>query len=144
MKYKVDIAETYKRTIEIEAADEDEAYEIVDEKVGGGEIDLPCDGGKYDYEREIFVEKAVIRMKKYYAVTTSMLFEKTVLVPVDEVENIEEAKDLVDEGVENSIVDLLNESAECETKMSCYADENGIVEYNEDDAKLYQILHNFK
>ena len=54
--------------------------------------------------------------KKYYAITTSMTFEKTVLVPVDSVKDIDEAIDLVDCGVEVSSIDLLNEEADCETK----------------------------
>lgn len=56
-KFKVDIVETYKRTIIIEAENDDEAYEVVDEKVAEGEIDLPCDGGKYDYSRELYVNE---------------------------------------------------------------------------------------
>ena len=56
-KFKVDIVETYKRTIIIEAKNDDEAYEVVDEKVTEGEIDLPCDGGDYDYSRDFFVSE---------------------------------------------------------------------------------------
>lgn len=56
-KFKVDIVETYKRTIVIEAENDDEAYEVVDEMVNEGEIDLPCDGGKYDYSRDLFVNE---------------------------------------------------------------------------------------
>lgn len=56
-KFKVDIVETYKRTIIIEAENDDEAYEVVDEKVTEGEIDLPCDGGDYDYSRDLFVSE---------------------------------------------------------------------------------------
>lgn len=56
-KYKVEIVEEYRRTVEIEAEDEDEAYEMVDKKVAEGEIDLPCDGGRYSYSRELFVNK---------------------------------------------------------------------------------------
>lgn len=54
-KFKVEIVEEYRRTIEVEAEDDDEAYKIVEDKVMKGEIDLPCDGGKYDYSRELFV-----------------------------------------------------------------------------------------
>ena len=79
--------------------------------------------------------------KKYYAITTSMMFEKTVLVPVDSVKDIDEAIDLVDCGVEVSSIDLLNEEADCETKQSPYADENGIYELSDDEATLYQILN---
>lgn len=57
MKYRVDIVETYKRTVEINAEDEDEAYEVVDEMINEGKIDLPCDGGGYEYERDLFVRK---------------------------------------------------------------------------------------
>ena len=57
MKFKVDVTETYKRTIEIEAEDSDEAYEKVDEMVSEGIIDLPCDGDDYDYERFLMVNK---------------------------------------------------------------------------------------
>lgn len=57
MKYKVDITETYKRTIEVEAEDSDEAYEKVDEMVNEGIIDLPCDGDDYDYERYLMVNR---------------------------------------------------------------------------------------
>lgn len=59
MKYKVEIAETYKRTVEIEANSSGEAYEIVDEMINSGEIDIPCDGSEYDYERYLNVEREV-------------------------------------------------------------------------------------
>ena len=78
--------------------------------------------------------------QKYYAVKTSMLFEKTVLVPVDSVEDINEAIDLVDCGVEMGSVDLLNEEAECETVKSPYADKDGIYELTDDETALYQVL----
>lgn len=78
--------------------------------------------------------------KKYYAITTSMLFEKTVLVPVDSVEDIDEAIDLVDCGVEDASIMLLAEDADFETKQSPYADENGIYELTDDEAALYQII----
>ena len=56
-KFKVNIVETYKRTIEIEAESEDEAYDMVEEKIMEGEIDVPCDGGDYDYLRDLFVSE---------------------------------------------------------------------------------------
>lgn len=56
-KFKIDITETYKRTIEIEAESEDEAYEMIEEKIMEGEIDVPCDGGDYDYSRDLFVSE---------------------------------------------------------------------------------------
>ena len=68
-----------------------------------------------------------------------MLFEKTVLVPVDSVEDINEAIDLVDCGVEMGSVDLLNEEAECETVKSPYADKDGIYELTNDETALYVI-----
>ena len=78
--------------------------------------------------------------KKYYAITTSMLFEKTVLVPVDSVKDIDEAIDLVNCGVEDASIMLLTEDADCETKQSSYADKNGICELTNDEVTLYQII----
>lgn len=78
--------------------------------------------------------------KKYYAITTSMTFEKTVLVPVESVKNINDAIDLVDCGVETSTIDLLNEEANFETKQSPYADKDGIYELSDDEVASYQIL----
>ena len=78
--------------------------------------------------------------KKYYAITTSMTFQKTVLVPVDSVKDINEAIDLVDCSVENCSIDLLNEEAECETKLSQYVDNNGMYELSDEEASLYQIV----
>ena len=56
-KFKVEIIEEYRRTVEIEAEDEDKAFEMVDAKVVEGEIDLPCDGEEYDYSRDLFVNE---------------------------------------------------------------------------------------
>ena len=75
--------------------------------------------------------------KKYYAVTTSMTFQKTVLVQVDSVKDINEAIDLVDCSI---FVDLLSEEAECETKQSPYADKDGMYELSDEEASLYQVL----
>lgn len=72
--------------------------------------------------------------KKYYAISTSMTFEKTVLVPVDSVKDADEAMDLVDAGVEICTINLLDEDADFETK------DNGIYEMSDKDAALYQIL----
>lgn len=78
--------------------------------------------------------------KKYYAITTSMTFQKTVLVPVDAVEDIDEAIDLVDTAVSMCDVDLLNEDAESETKPSEYADVNGMYELTDEEVGLYQVI----
>lgn len=78
--------------------------------------------------------------KKYYAITTSMKFEKTVLVPVDSVKDIDEAIRIVDDAVDICSIDLLNEESECETKASRYADENGMYNLTDDEAGLYQIV----
>lgn len=78
--------------------------------------------------------------KKYYKITTSMTFEETVLVPVDSVENLDEAIDLVDAAVEIADICLLNEEPECKTVPSEYADENGICEFDEEYAESYQII----
>ena len=81
-------------------------------------------------------------MGKYYAITTSMLFEKTVLVPVDSVKDIDEAIELVDAAVEVSEISLLSEDAEFETKPSTHADSEGIYELTDSDAEFYQIIGN--
>lgn len=82
--------------------------------------------------------------KKYYAIRTSMLFEKTVLVPVDSAKNIDEAIELVDRGVEIGSIDLLNEEAECGSKPSPYAGGSGIYELTDNDAVLYEIVEGDK
>ena len=43
-KFKVEIVETYRRHVEVEAEDEDAAYQDIDDKISEGTIDLPCDG----------------------------------------------------------------------------------------------------
>lgn len=53
----VEVVETYRRYVEVKAVDEDKAYDIIEEKVIEGEIDLPRDGGDYKYERELFIKK---------------------------------------------------------------------------------------
>lgn len=78
--------------------------------------------------------------KKYYVITTSMKFEKTVLVPVDSVKDIDEAIDLVDCGAEIASINILNEEAECETIKSPYADESGIYELTDDEANVFDIV----
>lgn len=78
--------------------------------------------------------------KKYYSITTSMTFEKTVLIPVEAVKDIDEAIDLVDRGVEVCSIDLLGEDADFRTIPSSYADKNGICELSDDEANIYQIL----
>lgn len=85
--------------------------------------------------------KAKGEEKKYYAITTSMKFEKTVLVPVDQVEDIDEAIDLVNGGVEVTSIDLLHQDAECETMACSYADSDGILNLSDLDAAYYQILN---
>lgn len=52
-------------------------------------------------------------IKEYYEIKTYMHFEKTVLVPVDEVEDEYEAKELVSKAVEVSEIDLLGSDADC-------------------------------
>ena len=42
--FKVNITETYTRTIEVEAEDQYDAYDKIDVLINDGEIDLPCDG----------------------------------------------------------------------------------------------------
>ncbi len=57
MKFKVEIVETYRRYVEVEAEDEDAAYQDIDDKINEGEIDLSCDGEDYKYDRELFVSE---------------------------------------------------------------------------------------
>ena len=79
-----------------------------------------------------------MEMKLYYAIKTSMLFEKTVLVPVDSVGNIHEAIDLVDAGVEVGSIDLLNEEAECDTDIK------KVYYLTDRDAECYEIVRGDK
>lgn len=78
--------------------------------------------------------------KKYYAITTSMKFEKTLLVPVDSVEDLDEAMDLVECYIETGSVLLLNEEAICETRPSDYADVNGIEELTDDELDFCDVI----
>ena len=78
--------------------------------------------------------------KKYYAIRTSMTFEKTVLVPVESVEDLDEAIDLVDAAVEMADIYLLNEEPECEIKASPYANKDGIYELTDKEAICYQVV----
>lgn len=80
--------------------------------------------------------------KKYYAITTEMVFKKTVLVPIEEVKDIERAEKIVDAAVKNCTVMVLDEDAECNTYPSEYADKNGMYELTEDQAECYQIIGN--
>lgn len=57
MKYRVEIVETYRRYVEVEAEDEDAAYQEIDDNINEGLIDLPCDGENYKYDRELFVSE---------------------------------------------------------------------------------------
>ena len=43
--------------MEIKAETEDEARNIVAEKINTGDIDIPCDGCGYDYEYELFASE---------------------------------------------------------------------------------------
>ena len=80
--------------------------------------------------------------KKYYAITTEIVLKKTVLVPIEEVENIEQAERIIDAGVKDGTIILIDEDAECNTYTypSDYADKNGMYELTEDQAERYQII----
>lgn len=78
--------------------------------------------------------------KKYYAITTEMVFKKTVLVPIEEVEDMEQAERIVDAAVEDCTVMVLDEDAECNTYSSEYADENGMYELTDEESECYQII----
>lgn len=79
--------------------------------------------------------------KKYYAIKASMIFEKTVLVPVDDVKDIHEAIELVDNCIEDCSVLLLTEEAEIDICPSPYADEGYTYELTNNEAALYQIIN---
>ena len=70
-------------------------------------------------------------IKEYYEIKTYMLFEMTVLVPVDEVEDEYEAKELVSNAVEVSEIDLLGSDADCGEVCK------GTIRIND------SLLHNF-
>lgn len=55
--YKVKITEVYTREIEVQAENRYDAYDKVDTMINEGEIVLPCNGGNYDYKRELEVVK---------------------------------------------------------------------------------------
>ena len=57
VRFKVEIVEIYRRYVEVEAQGEDAAYQEIDDKIAEGEIDLPCDGEDYKYDRELFVSE---------------------------------------------------------------------------------------
>lgn len=79
--------------------------------------------------------------KRYFKITTRMSFAKTVLVPAEEVKNLEEAIERVDAAVEVSEIDLLNQEAEFATEAELYNTCNGMVSLTEDEAKkYYQII----
>lgn len=49
-EYIVDVTEKYTRSVTVYAASLREASNIVQDRVNDGDIDIPCDGGLYDYE----------------------------------------------------------------------------------------------
>ena len=50
-KFKVEIVETYRRYVEVEAQDEDAAGDDITNKIEEGLIDLPRDGEDYKYPK---------------------------------------------------------------------------------------------
>lgn len=57
LKFRVEIVETYRRFVEVEAQNEDAAYQDINDMINEGLIDLPCDGEDYGYDRELFVSE---------------------------------------------------------------------------------------
>ena len=94
---------------------------------------------KFSKEKLIEVFGRETGKKRYYKITTSMIFEKTVLVDVNAVKDVNEAIDFVDDAVEAGSIDLLNEEAECVTKVAEDTD-NGICEMTDKEASIYTIL----
>lgn len=78
--------------------------------------------------------------KKFYAITTSMTFEKTVLVPADCVDDIDDAMDLVNYAVEACDINLLDREALYCTMPVTSANKSGIRSMTETESSGYQIL----
>ena len=76
-------------------------------------------------------------VKEYYEIKTYMHFEKTVLVPVDEVKDVNEAKELVSNAVESCEIDLLGDDAYCGEK---YLGQNKFSDRFLQNSKT-QIIH---
>ena len=49
-EYIVDVTEKYTRSVTVYATSLKEASNIVQDKINDGHIDIPCDGGLYEYE----------------------------------------------------------------------------------------------
>lgn len=62
-QFSVRIVETYSREIAIDAESEEKAYDLIEEEINNGEIDLPRDGDGYDYSRELFVNEVKEKVK---------------------------------------------------------------------------------
>lgn len=81
--------------------------------------------------------------KKYYAVTQTTSFTKTVYVPVECADDIKGAVDLVADSCDvSSPADLCDNWDEfgVEVEASPYADADGICEMTEQDASLCEIV----
>ena len=59
-KFKVEIVETYRRYVEVEADDEDAAWDDITNQIEEGLIDLPRDQDDYQYDRELFVSEVKV------------------------------------------------------------------------------------
>lgn len=66
-KFKVEIVETYRRYVEVEAQDEDAAWDDITNKIEEGLIDLPHDEEDYKYDRELFVSEICNEKIKEYS-----------------------------------------------------------------------------
>lgn len=83
--------------------------------------------------------------KRYYSVTVTMTFQKTVLVPIEFAKDIDEAIEIVDAAVDSCEVLILNEDADYEIgKASTICNDDGIYEISEEYAKYYQVLEGNK
>lgn len=58
-EFQIKITETYTRVVTVKAIDYDDASEKIENDINDGDIDLPCDGGEYEYSRtlEHIIEK---------------------------------------------------------------------------------------
>lgn len=61
-EFRIKITETYTRTVTVKANDYYSADEKVNADINSGEIDLPCDGGEYQYS--LMLEDVTEKNKK--------------------------------------------------------------------------------
>ena len=87
---------------------------------------------------ELFKKEKKLK-KKYYKILTSMQFERVVLVPVESVQDLDEAIEVVDAAVEAATLMLLDQDADCCTEPIRWKNDS-IVEVDEKYMDSYKIF----